>query len=86
MLDFILLGIVYAALVVFCISAINLTGVREELIMESPSNFFTSLFRCDFCLSFWTTYLLCFFVFICTQNLHVMVYTFLIPPFIKKLI
>ena len=75
---------IYNIIVVALIAAFVLTlrkwGVIEWVQIHG-NDFFSKMFNCDFCLSWWTCVLICFFALIFTGNL-----SFLGVPFCSTMI
>lgn len=63
---------IYNIIVVALIAAFVLTLLRKwgviEWVQIHGNNFFSKMFNCDFCLSWWMCVLICFFALIFTGN------------------
>ena len=63
---------IYNIIVVALIAAFVLTLLRKwgviEWVQIHGNDFFSKMFSCDFCLSWWTCVLICFFALIFTGN------------------
>lgn len=63
---------IYNIIVVALIAAFVLTLLRKwgviEWVQIHGNDFFSNMFNCDFCLSWWTCVLICFFALIFTGN------------------
>lgn len=63
---------IYNIIVVALIAAFVLTLLRKwggiEWVQIHGNDFFSKMFNCDFCLSWWTCVLICFFALIFTGN------------------
>jgi hypothetical protein len=63
---------IYNIIIVALIAAFVLTLLRKwgviEWVQIHGNDFFSKMFNCDFCLSWWTCVFICFFALIFTGN------------------
>lgn len=86
MLDFILEMILVALSVACLLNVFTISGLREKCIAKAPHALLADLLSCDFCLSFWSSLLICAILCICAQECSYLVMPIFIAAIIKKLI
>lgn len=86
MLDFILEMLLVALSVAWLLNVFTISGFREQCIAKAPCTLLADLLSCDFCLSFWSSLLLCAVLSICEQTVSYLFMPFFIAAIIKKLI
>lgn len=86
MLDFILEMILVALGTAWLLNVFTISGFREKCIAKAPCALLADLLSCDFCLSFWSSFLICALLSICEQTVSYFFMPFFIAAIIKKLI
>lgn len=61
--------LVTALVSAFSILFIGKTGVRDFIIAHSKLRFFSELFACDFCLSFWVSFFFYLVMYFCILSM-----------------
>ena len=69
----------------FAILFISKIGLRDNIVSEAL-DLISQLFSCDFCLSFWTAVVICFFALLVTQDPSFLVVPFVSTPITRMLI
>jgi len=80
MTQFVLISFVVACFAAFLLTLLYKFGVIEYVQIRG-NDFFHKMFSCDFCLSWWTSVVLCLFALLLTFNTE-----FLVVPFVSTLI
>ena len=76
--------------IVACLAAFFITLARKWGIIESVqvhgNEFFSQMFHCDFCLSFWTAWLVVFVMYAATGDNSLAIVPFLSTPITRRLL
>lgn len=80
MIDFIFISCIVACFAAFILTLLYKFGV-VEYVQVHGNDFFAKMFSCDFCLSWWTSVVLCVFALLLSFNTE-----FLVVPFVSTLI
>jgi hypothetical protein len=86
MLDFILEMILVALSVAWLLNVFTISGFREQCIAKAPHVLLADLLSCDFCLSFWSSLLVCIFMCIFEHSWAYLFMPIFSAAIIKKLI
>lgn len=78
------------AIIIACISAFIIlfagkTGMRDEIIARAPK-LISQLFNCDFCLSFWTSFILAIILAIFFNEIRLLFIPIVSTPMTRILI
>lgn len=78
------------AIIIACISAFIIlfagkTGMRDEIIARAPK-LISQLFNCDFCLSFWTSFILAIILAIFFNEIRLLFIPIVSTPITRILI
>lgn len=81
-----LLALIYIALAAaFMILLIGKLGIRDGIIARAPK-LISQLFDCDFCLSFWTSFILAIILAILFREINILIIPIISTPITRILI
>lgn len=77
--------LIVALIAAFIILLLKKLGVVEYMQVNG-NKLISELFSCDFCMSFWASVIICFFITCATNDLHIMLLPFVTTPITRFLL
>lgn len=85
MISFLLTVVLTACFTAFTIRFLTKTGIREK-VQVYGNKFFSEMFRCDFCMSFWSGVIVSVITAICFCNISLLLVPVFSTPISCKLL